>query len=235
MFSEAIKFFAHPETMIRIAARTILLNIVKLCYSCQDAAFREFIAGNQEEFLNAAFAYLLQICYKIIELENSAFRDEVREYQDLLFFVNDLIAFGDESFIQFLCSVFVEKFIIPLCSGHLGSIQCFLSSQIFFIFKNQFCINYIVSFIYKDIKLALKSYLRLESASAGHLLFFHSLISNHGLNHHSLSLINLYPSRVAKIKHLMVPSTLIVGHVDSASENQGTSQKQIHQRIQSLC
>ncbi|CAH8671947.1 unnamed protein product [Schistosoma rodhaini] len=86
LYVEAIKLFAHPEGMVRIAVRTITLNVHK---------------GNT----------ILDIdCHKC----QTKLKDLVAEHIDHLHYIDDLLSLGIEGLNEVLCDQLLRRLFIPL-------------------------------------------------------------------------------------------------------------------------
>ncbi|CAL8071499.1 unnamed protein product [Calicophoron daubneyi] len=124
LYVEAIKLFCHPENMVRIAVRTITLNIHKV----RDEGALEFI---HHQTSLPYFSYLVwSIGNTILDIDgllrsdlNAQARlrldDLIAEHIDHLHYLNDLLSLGIEGINEVLCDHLLHRLFIPL---HLYSL-----------------------------------------------------------------------------------------------------------------
>ncbi|XP_047504961.1 protein CLEC16A homolog isoform X3 [Pieris napi] len=124
LYTEAIKFFNHPESMVRIAVRTLTLNV----YRVQDASMLRFI---RDRTAAPYFSNLVWFIGKhILELDacvrNDAERlsfshqsqqkldDLVAEHLDHLHYINDILCLNIPDLNVVLTEHLLHKLLIPL-------------------------------------------------------------------------------------------------------------------------
>ncbi|KAK9885246.1 hypothetical protein WA026_010745 [Henosepilachna vigintioctopunctata] len=119
LYTEAIKFFNHPESMVRIAVRTLTLNV----YKVEDASMLAFIRDR------TAAPYFSNIVWfigkHIQELDNcvrndadhqsqNRLSDLVAEHLDHLHYLNDILCLNITDLNQVLTDHLLHKLLIPL-------------------------------------------------------------------------------------------------------------------------
>ncbi|XP_050345845.1 protein CLEC16A homolog isoform X1 [Nymphalis io] len=119
LYTEAIKFFNHPESMVRIAVRTLTLNV----YRVQDASMLRFI---RDRTAAPYFSNLVWFIGKhILELDacvrNDAdhqsqqkLADLVAEHLDHLHYINDILCLNIPDLNDVLTEHLLHKLLIPL-------------------------------------------------------------------------------------------------------------------------
>ncbi|XP_061377184.1 protein CLEC16A homolog isoform X2 [Danaus plexippus] len=119
LYTEAIKFFNHPESMVRIAVRTLTLNV----YKVQDASMLRFI---RDRTAAPYFSNLVWFIGKhILELDacvrNDAdhqsqqkLGDLVAEHLDHLHYINDILCLNIPDLNDVLTEHLLHKLLIPL-------------------------------------------------------------------------------------------------------------------------
>ncbi|XP_068631571.1 protein CLEC16A homolog isoform X2 [Battus philenor] len=119
LYTEAIKFFNHPESMVRIAVRTLTLNV----YRVQDASMLRFI---RDRTAAPYFSNLVWFIGKhILELDacvrNDAdhqsqqkLDDLVAEHLDHLHYINDILCLNIPDLNDVLTEHLLHKLFIPL-------------------------------------------------------------------------------------------------------------------------
>ncbi|KPJ08821.1 Protein CLEC16A [Papilio machaon] len=126
LYTEAIKFFNHPESMVRIAVRTLTLNV----YRVQDASMLRFI---RDRTAAPYFSNLVWFIGKhILELDacvrNDAdhqsqqkLDDLVAEHLDHLHYINDILCLNIPDLNDVLTEHLLHKLLIPL---YIYSLTC---------------------------------------------------------------------------------------------------------------
>ncbi|XP_075973787.1 C-type lectin domain containing ema isoform X2 [Anticarsia gemmatalis] len=119
LYTEAIKFFNHSETMVRIAVRTLTLNV----YRVQDASMLRFI---RDRTAAPYFSNLVWFIGKhILELDacvrNDAdhqsqqkLDDLVAEHLDHLHYINDILCLNIPDLNDVLTEHLLHKLLVPL-------------------------------------------------------------------------------------------------------------------------
>ncbi|XP_045141495.1 protein CLEC16A isoform X3 [Echinops telfairi] len=121
LYTEAIKFFNHPESMVRIAVRTITLNVYKV--SLDNQAMLHYIRDK------TAVPYFSNLVWfigsHVIELDNCVQTDEehrnrgklsdlVAEHLDHLHYLNDILIINCEFLNDVLTDHLLNRLFLPL-------------------------------------------------------------------------------------------------------------------------
>uniref|UniRef100_A0A667HTB8 C-type lectin domain containing 16A n=1 Tax=Lynx canadensis TaxID=61383 RepID=A0A667HTB8_LYNCA len=119
LYTEAIKFFNHPESMVRIAVRTITLNV----YKVDNQAMLHYIRDK------TAVPYFSNLVWfigsHVIELDNCVQTDEehrnrgklsdlVAEHLDHLHYLNDILIINCEFLNDVLTDHLLNRLFVPL-------------------------------------------------------------------------------------------------------------------------
>ncbi|KAG7302494.1 hypothetical protein JYU34_012410, partial [Plutella xylostella] len=119
LYTEAIKFFNHPESMVRIAVRTLTLNV----YRVQDASMLRFI---RDRTAAPYFSNLVWFIGKhILELDTCVRNDMdhqsqqklddiVAEHLDHLHYINDILCLNIPDLNDVLTEHLLHKLFVPL-------------------------------------------------------------------------------------------------------------------------
>ncbi|CAO1405168.1 unnamed protein product [Diamesa serratosioi] len=119
LYTEAIKFFNHPESMVRIAVRTISLNV----YKVDNDSMQEFI---RDRTAAPYFSNLVWFIGKhILELDNCVRNDTdhqsqhklanlLAEHLDFLHYLNDILLLDITGLNQVLTEHLLHKLFVPL-------------------------------------------------------------------------------------------------------------------------
>lgn len=119
LYTEAIKFFNHPESMVRIAVRTISLNV----YKVQNDSMQEFI---RDRTAAPYFSNLVWFIGKhILELDACVRNDTdhqsqnrlsnlVAEHLDHLHYLNDILLLEIDGLNAVLTEHLLHKLFVPL-------------------------------------------------------------------------------------------------------------------------
>uniref|UniRef100_A0A1B6EUJ7 Uncharacterized protein n=1 Tax=Cuerna arida TaxID=1464854 RepID=A0A1B6EUJ7_9HEMI len=151
LYTEAIKFFNHSESMVRIAVRTLTLNV----YRVEDRSMLKFI---RDKTAAPYFSNLVWfIGNHVLELDacvrndadhqsQNRLSDLVAEHLDHLHYLNDILCLNIEDMNQVLTDHLLNKLFIPLYIFSLVATQSeenrprvssvvslFLLSQVFLI------------------------------------------------------------------------------------------------------
>lgn len=155
LYTEAIKFFKHPESMVRIAVRTLTLNV----YRVEDKSMLKFIRNK------TAAPYFSNLVWfignHVLELDScvrndadhqsqNRLSDLVAEHLDHLHYLNDILSLNIEDLNEVLTDHLLNKLFIPLyifslVPGHSEEnkprvsavVSLFLLSQVFLITAQQ--------------------------------------------------------------------------------------------------
>ncbi|XP_042224215.1 protein CLEC16A homolog isoform X3 [Homarus americanus] len=151
LYTEAIKFFNHPESMVRIAVRTLTLNV----YRVNDQSMLQFIRDR------TAAPYFSNLVWfignHILELENCVrsdvdhnsrgrLADLVAEHLDHLHYLNDILKLDIKTLNAVLADHLLNRLLVPLLVYSLNPrpdkddrprissvVSLFLLSQVFLI------------------------------------------------------------------------------------------------------
>ncbi|XP_066497872.1 protein CLEC16A isoform X2 [Hoplias malabaricus] len=158
LYTEAIKFFNHPESMVRIAVRTITLNVYKvdnqhmLHYIRDKTAVPYF--SNLVWFIGSHVIELDKCVQTDEEHKNRGkLSDLVAEHLDHLHYLNDILIINCEFLNDVLTDHLLNRLFLPLyVYSLLGQEQCedrkinpqvslYLLSQVFLIIHYQPLVN----------------------------------------------------------------------------------------------
>ncbi|CAH8580309.1 unnamed protein product [Schistosoma turkestanicum] len=113
LYVEAIKLFAHPEGMVRIAVRTITLNVHKV----KDEAALEFIHHQTSLIYFSHLVWSIGNTILDIDCHNrcqTKLKDLVAEHIDHLHYIDDLLSLGIEGLNEVLCDQLLRRLFMPL-------------------------------------------------------------------------------------------------------------------------
>nr|XP_038942966.1 protein CLEC16A isoform X6 [Rattus norvegicus] len=161
LYTEAIKFFNHPESMVRIAVRTITLNVYKV--SLDNQAMLHYIRDK------TAVPYFSNLVWfigsHVIELDNCVQTDEehrnrgklsdlVAEHLDHLHYLNDILIINCEFLNDVLTDHLLNRLFLPLYVHSLENpdkggerpkislpVSLYLLSQVFLIIHHAPLVN----------------------------------------------------------------------------------------------
>lgn len=159
LYTEAIKFFNHPESMVRIAVRTITLNV----YKVDNQAMLHYIRDK------TAVPYFSNLVWfigsHVIELDNCVQTDEehrnrgklsdlVAEHLDHLHYLNDILIINCEFLNDVLTDHLLNRLFLPLYVYSLENpdkggerpkislpVSLYLLSQVFLIIHHAPLVN----------------------------------------------------------------------------------------------
>ncbi|XP_057666663.1 protein CLEC16A homolog isoform X2 [Diorhabda carinulata] len=126
LYTEAIKFFNHPESMVRIAVRTLTLNV----YKVEDASMLAFI---RDRTAAPYFSNIVWFIGKHIQELDSCVRNDadhqsqnrlsdlVAEHLDHLHYLNDILCLNITDLNHVLTDHLLHKLLIPLYIYSLSS------------------------------------------------------------------------------------------------------------------
>ncbi|XP_008290071.1 protein CLEC16A isoform X3 [Stegastes partitus] len=155
LYTEAIKFFNHPESMVRIAVRTITLNVYKV--SLDNQHMLHYIRDK------TAVPYFSNLVWfigsHVIELDKCVQTDEehknrgklsdlVAEHLDHLHYLNDILIINCEFLNDVLTDHLLNRLFLPLYVYSLSEerkinpqVSLYLLSQVFLIIHYQPLVN----------------------------------------------------------------------------------------------
>ncbi|XP_077590804.1 protein CLEC16A isoform X1 [Stigmatopora nigra] len=164
LYTEAIKFFNHPESMVRIAVRTITLNVYKvdnqhmLHYIRDKTAVPYF--SNLVWFIGSHVIELDKCVQTDEEHKNRGkLSDLVAEHLDHLHYLNDILIINCEFLNDVLTDHLLNRLFLPLYVFSLVSqetheerkinpqVSLYLLSQVFLIIHYQPLVNALADFI----------------------------------------------------------------------------------------
>nr|XP_054763825.1 protein CLEC16A-like [Lytechinus pictus] len=169
LYTEAIKFFNHPESMVRIAVRTLTLNV----YKVNDKAMQMYIRNK------TAVPYFSNLVWfignHVLELESCVRNDIdhqsknrlstlVAEHLDHLHYLNDILNIGIDGLNDVLTNHLLNRLLVPLYVSSMTKtrshskassppaissvVALFLLSQVFLIMKQQPLVCQLVNIIF---------------------------------------------------------------------------------------
>ncbi|XP_069566076.1 protein CLEC16A isoform X2 [Brachyistius frenatus] len=153
LYTEAIKFFNHPESMVRIAVRTITLNVYKvdnqhmLHYIRDKTAVPYF--SNLVWFIGSHVIELDKCVQTDEEHKNRGkLSDLVAEHLDHLHYLNDILIINCEFLNDVLTDHLLNRLFLPLYVYSLSDerkinpqVSLYLLSQVFLIIHYQPLVN----------------------------------------------------------------------------------------------
>uniref|UniRef100_A0A7N6AHR9 C-type lectin domain containing 16A n=1 Tax=Anabas testudineus TaxID=64144 RepID=A0A7N6AHR9_ANATE len=151
LYTEAIKFFNHPESMVRIAVRTITLNVYKvdnqhmLHYIRDKTAVPYF--SNLVWFIGSHVIELDKCVQTDEEHKNRGkLSDLVAEHLDHLHYLNDILIINCEFLNDVLTDHLLNRLFLPLYVYSLDrkinpQVSLYLLSQVFLIIHYQPLVN----------------------------------------------------------------------------------------------
>jgi len=178
LYTEAIKFFNHSESMVRIAVRTLTLNV----YKVNDAAMLRFIRdktgapyfSNLTWFIAQHVRYIDQ-CVRsdVNHQQRGRLRDLVAEHLDYMHYINDILTLENEMLNEMLTDHLLHRLFFPLYIRSLAEaipgdndensnmissvVALFLLSQVFLILHNKTLISRLAEVILNNNLEAIKS------------------------------------------------------------------------------
>uniref|UniRef100_A0A8C5N607 C-type lectin domain containing 16A n=1 Tax=Gouania willdenowi TaxID=441366 RepID=A0A8C5N607_GOUWI len=156
LYTEAIKFFNHPESMVRIAVRTITLNVYKVDNTHMLHYIRDKTAvpyfSNLVWFIGSHVIELDKCVQTDEEHKNRGkLSDLVAEHLDHLHYLNDILIINCEFLNDVLTDHLLNRLFLPLYVYSLVSfeterkinpqVSLYLLSQVFLIIHYQPLVN----------------------------------------------------------------------------------------------
>ncbi|XP_071105280.1 protein CLEC16A-like [Haliotis cracherodii] len=176
LYTEAIKFFNHSETMVRIAVRTITLNVFRV----DDKAMLRYIRDRTAAPYFSNLVWFigqhildLDLCVRNDSDHRSRDRlsDLVAEHLDHLHYLNDILCINIDALNEVLTDQLLNRLLIPLYvysltkrkkyadvqtdKKHVSSVvSLFLLSQVFLIIQSPPLVQQLAEVIFQgDISL----------------------------------------------------------------------------------
>ncbi|CAN8030413.1 unnamed protein product [Ixodes persulcatus] len=174
LYTEAIKFFNHTESMVRIAVRTLTLNVFKV----EDKAMLKFIRDRTAApyFSNLVYfigKHVIELDTCVINAEHGSstrLADLVAEHLDHLHYVNDILCLHIEALNAVLTDHLLHRLLVPLYVYSLvqgphpclpedrkrvsSVVSLFLLSQVFLIVSHQPLVRQLANIILnRDMKV----------------------------------------------------------------------------------
>uniref|UniRef100_A0A8C5GK17 C-type lectin domain containing 16A n=1 Tax=Gouania willdenowi TaxID=441366 RepID=A0A8C5GK17_GOUWI len=151
LYTEAIKFFNHPESMVRIAVRTITLNVYKVDNTHMLHYIRDKTAvpyfSNLVWFIGSHVIELDKCVQTDEEHKNRGkLSDLVAEHLDHLHYLNDILIINCEFLNDVLTDHLLNRLFLPLYVYSLErkinpQVSLYLLSQVFLIIHYQPLVN----------------------------------------------------------------------------------------------
>lgn len=123
LYTEAIKFAYHEESMVRIAVRTLTLNI----YNIDDDSIRAFvIRPGVVDYFQELTTSIRQHTFKLVDLVTEAAKnpeslliigrleEAIAEVGDLLYYCNDIINAGISGLSRLMAKHMLELLVVPV-------------------------------------------------------------------------------------------------------------------------
>ncbi|KAM3171411.1 hypothetical protein ACTXT7_016677 [Hymenolepis weldensis] len=119
LYQKALQLFYHSETMVRIAVRTITLNIFKV----QNEACLLYVYAHTsvpyfshltEEVRRTAFAINDFFCLTNRKANRGRIEDLVAETSDHLHYIDDIFALGVTDLTNVLCLILLRRLFLPI-------------------------------------------------------------------------------------------------------------------------
>uniref|UniRef100_A0A8C4QRE3 C-type lectin domain containing 16A n=1 Tax=Eptatretus burgeri TaxID=7764 RepID=A0A8C4QRE3_EPTBU len=169
LYTEAIKFFNHPESMVRIAVRTLTLNVYKAAVN--NKAMLQFVwdrtaapyFSNLVWFIGNHVMELDKcVCSDIEHKNRGRLSDLVAEHLDHLHYLNDILTINCEFLNEVLTDHLLNRLFLPLyvyslidwnpqqCAGCLqisSGVSLYLLSQVFLIISYSPLVNMLADVI----------------------------------------------------------------------------------------
>uniref|UniRef100_A0A1I8I7J0 DDE_Tnp_1_7 domain-containing protein n=1 Tax=Macrostomum lignano TaxID=282301 RepID=A0A1I8I7J0_9PLAT len=117
LYTEAIKFFNHPESMVRIAVRTITLNVYRVDDKAMMRYIREKSAGpyfSNLVWVMGSHALEMDACIRSDHTARARLADLVSEHLDQLHYIGDVLRLGIEALNATLTDYLVDGLLLPL-------------------------------------------------------------------------------------------------------------------------
>uniref|UniRef100_I3KF95 C-type lectin domain containing 16A n=1 Tax=Oreochromis niloticus TaxID=8128 RepID=I3KF95_ORENI len=153
LYTEAIKFFNHPESMVRIAVRTITLNVYKvdnqhmLHYIRDKTAVPYF--SNLVWFIGSHVIELDKCVQTDEEHKNRGkLSDLVAEHLDHLHYLNDILIINCEFLNDVLTDHLLNRLFLPLYVYSLVSPETVRYPEVFLIIHYQPLVNALADVIF---------------------------------------------------------------------------------------
>jgi len=126
LYVEAIKFFDHPEAMVRIAVRTLTLNV----YNVPVSSMQKFVKEKTASFYFSNLVWLirnqlldLDICVKntVDHTKRNRLTDSIDEHIDHLNYLQDIYILNNQSLSNCLTEQLVRRLFVPVYFNSLLS------------------------------------------------------------------------------------------------------------------
>lgn len=128
LYTEVIKFFNHSESMVRIAVRTITLNI----YKVNESSMRPFVRLNSRDYfclvVDNTASHAVEIDRFARSAENEATNrsrldDLIGEHLDHIHYLNDIFLVKDDLLSEMLSEMVFRRLIAALYLPSLNSLR----------------------------------------------------------------------------------------------------------------
>jgi hypothetical protein len=123
LYTEAIKFFNHEESMIRIAVRTLTLNV----YRVEDEAMRRYIINSTAvPYFSNIVWFIRQQCHTLDDIVSATTHENRRKLDDFVaemldhfYYLHDMLSLGIDSMNNVLSEHLLKYLFIPIFVGSL--------------------------------------------------------------------------------------------------------------------
>ncbi|CAK8685130.1 unnamed protein product [Clavelina lepadiformis] len=168
LYTEGIKFFNHSETMVRIAVRTLTLNV----YKVNDEAMLRFICDKTAVPYFSNLVWFIAEHVRLVDKcvrsnknhqDSDRLRDLVAEHLDHMHYLNDILALNNNLLNEVLIEHLLHRLFLPLYVHSLADgapgdssdvpmvssvVALFLLSQVFLIIHHQPLVHQLAEVIF---------------------------------------------------------------------------------------
>uniref|UniRef100_A0A7S3YCX4 FPL domain-containing protein n=1 Tax=Lotharella globosa TaxID=91324 RepID=A0A7S3YCX4_9EUKA len=169
LYTEAIKFFNHNEQMVRIAVRTLTLNVYKVDYEpCQSFILNRSAVpyfSNLVHYIVDQAKHIQKLMETSTYLNSRKVNESVANQIDLYYYIQDIFDLGKDFKKDALGNTLMDQllahFVLPVLIGSLlppearqnntrkmllsPKLALFLLSQVFLVFRHEAFVNAIAT------------------------------------------------------------------------------------------
>jgi hypothetical protein len=168
LFTRSLKFYSHEEAMVRVAVRTISLNVFKI----KHAAMIKFISSPVTfDYLSNLVGFARELCLQIqAQLDIASVKNEgllpefFDKFMDTLYYMQDIFDIGIDKINDFLSDAFISQLMLPVLLGGLingestkrgdgqlhSSLCLFLLGSIFEVFSHKPILNFMTMSLFQQ-------------------------------------------------------------------------------------